>query len=153
MGTKSQPTQTIEHSSGNTSQGLVVAAVNYCFVHTRRAVACIGRARQGQHEIAQYIRKCSHYMSWGHVVVDPRETRKGDALRRPFAFPVGLQQQVSLLAGYRAFSHDVTATILVFQNNETAAMLVYQTSPVGVQLFSYVNTSFCSNKFACELAT
>ena len=38
-----------------------------------------------------------------------------------------------------------------FQNNETAAMLVY--SPVGVQLFSYVNTSFCSNKFACELAT
>ena len=54
---------------------------------------------------------------------------------------------------YRAFSHDVTAAILVFQNNETAAMLVYQTSPVGVELFSYVNTSFCSNKFACELAT
>ena len=26
---------------------------------------------------------------------------------------------------YRAFSHDVTAAILVFQNNETAAMLVY----------------------------
>ena len=52
-GTKSQPTQTIKHSSGNTSQGLV-AAVNYCFVHMRRAVAgaCIGRARQGQHQIA-----------------------------------------------------------------------------------------------------
>ena len=30
-------------------------------------------------------------------------------------------------------------------------MLVSQTSPVGVELFSYVNTSFCFNKFACEL--
>ena len=52
-GSKSQPTQTIKHSSGNTSQGLV-AAVNYCFVHMRRAVAgvCIGRALQGQHQIA-----------------------------------------------------------------------------------------------------
>ena len=43
---------------------------------------------------------------------------------------------------YRAFSHDVTAAILVFQNNKTAAMLVYQTNPVGVELFSYVNASF-----------
>ena len=34
--------------------------------------------------------------------------------------------------GYRAFSHDVTAAILVFQNNETAAMLVYQENPLGV---------------------
>ena len=49
---------------------------------------------------------------------------------------------------YRAFSHDVTAAILVSQNNETAAMLVSQTSPVGVELFSYANASFCSNKFA-----
>ena len=39
--------------------------------------------------------------------------------------------------GYRAFSYDVTAAILVLKNNETAAMLLYQTSPVGVQLFSY----------------
>ena len=54
---------------------------------------------------------------------------------------------------YRAFSHDVTAAILVFQNNETAAMLVYQTSPVGVELLSSVNTSFCFNKFACVLVT
>ena len=51
------------------------------------------------------------------------------------------------------FSHDVTAAILVFQNNEAAAMSVYQTNPVGVEHFSYVNTSFCCNKFACELAT
>ena len=49
---------------------------------------------------------------------------------------------------YRAFSHDVMAAILVFQNNETAAMLVYQANPVGFEIFSYVNTSYCSNKFA-----
>ena len=48
---------------------------------------------------------------------------------------------------YRAFSHDVTAAILVFQNNKTAAMLVYQTSPVRIELFSYVNAFFRSNKF------
>jgi len=50
-------------------------------------------------------------------------------------------------------SHDVTAAILEFQNNEMAAMLVYQTNPVGLQLFSYVNTFFFSNKFAWLLAT
>ena len=33
---------------------------------------------------------------------------------------------------YRVFSHDVTAAILVSQDNETAAMLVSQTNPVGV---------------------
>ena len=47
---------------------------------------------------------------------------------------------------YRAFSHDVTAAILVSQNNETVAMLVSQTNPVGVELFSYANASFCSNE-------
>ena len=46
----------------------------------------------------------------------------------------------------RAFLHDVTAAILVFQGNETSTMLVFQTSLVGV--FSYVNAFFCSNKFA-----
>jgi len=45
------------------------------------------------------------------------------------------------------------AALLLFQNNETAAMLVYQTNSVGVQLFSYVNTFFCSNKFAWLLDT
>ena len=60
---------------------------------------------------------------------------------------------------YRAFSRDVTAAILVFQSNktgailvfqhnETAAMLVFQTKPVGVELFSYVKTFFCSNVLA-----
>ena len=52
------------------------------------------------------------------------------------------------MAYYRVFSHDVTAAILVSQNNETAAMLVSQTSPLGAELFSYANDSFCSNKFA-----
>ena len=52
------------------------------------------------------------------------------------------------MKSYRVFSHDVTAAILVSQNNETAAMLVSQTSPVGVELFSYANAFFCSNKFA-----
>ena len=53
----------------------------------------------------------------------------------------------------RVFSHDITAAILVYQNNETAVMLVYQTNPVGVELFSYVKTFFCSNKFEWLLAT
>ena len=49
---------------------------------------------------------------------------------------------------YRMFSHDVTAAILVSQNNETAAMLVSQTNTLGVELFSYANAFFCSNRFA-----
>jgi len=54
---------------------------------------------------------------------------------------------------YRVFSHDVTAAILVSQNNEMVAMLVSQTSPLGVELFSYANIFFCSHKFAYMLAT
>ena len=45
---------------------------------------------------------------------------------------------------YRVFSHDVTAAILVSQNNETAAVFVSQTNPVGVKLFSYTSAFFCS---------
>ena len=41
-----------------------------------------------------------------------------------------------------AFSHDVTAAILLFQKKEAAAMLVFQTNPVGVELFSYINAFF-----------
>ena len=51
------------------------------------------------------------------------------------------------------FIHDVTAAILVSQNNETAAMLVSQTSPLGVELFSYANAFFCYNKFAYRIAS
>ena len=43
---------------------------------------------------------------------------------------------------YRAHAHDVMA-----------AILVNQTNPVGVQLLSYANTFFCSNKFAWLLDT
>ena len=50
--------------------------------------------------------------------------------------------------GNRMFSHDITAAILVSQNNETVAMLVSQTNPVGVELSSYANPFFCSNKSA-----
>ena len=52
------------------------------------------------------------------------------------------------IRGYRAFSHDVTAAILMFQNNETAVLLVFQTNPVGVELFSYIKTFVCSNELA-----
>ena len=48
----------------------------------------------------------------------------------------------------RAFSNDVTEAILVLYNNGMAALLVSQTNPLGVELFSYVNALFCSNKFA-----
>ena len=34
-----------------------------------------------------------------------------------------------------AFSHDVTAAILLFQKKETEARLVFQTNPVGVNSF------------------
>ena len=53
-----------------------------------------------------------------------------------------------VLKRYRVFSYDVTAAILVSQNNETAAMLVSQTNPLGVELFSYANAFLCSKKFA-----
>ena len=52
-----------------------------------------------------------------------------------------------LVYSYRVFSHDVTAAILVSQNNGTAAMLVSQTNPLGVEFLSYANAFFCSNKF------
>ena len=51
-------------------------------------------------------------------------------------------------SSYCVFSHDVMAAIFVSQNNETGAMFVSQTRPLGVELFSYVNAFFCSNKFA-----
>ena len=36
----------------------------------------------------------------------------------------------------------------VFSHDVMAAIFVSQTSPVGVELFSYVKAFFCSNKFA-----
>ena len=42
-----------------------------------------------------------------------------------------------------AYVNDVMAAIL-----ETAAILLNQTNPVEVQVFPYVKTFFCSNKFS-----
>ena len=55
-------------------------------------------------------------------------------------------QRKSNLQSNGAFSHDVTAAILVFQNKETAAMLVYQTKPLGIELHFHANFSFCCMK-------
>ena len=64
-------------------------------------------------------------------------------------FPsVAKRNLVSVHLKFWAFSHDVMAAMLMFQNNETEAMLVYQENPLGVDFFSYVNISFCSNKLA-----
>ena len=57
------------------------------------------------------------------------------------------------IRGNRAYSHDVTAAILVFQNNDKAAILVFQTNPVGVGLFSYVKKFFCSYEYTLLLCS
>ena len=59
------------------------------------------------------------------------------------------KQPLSLLfyPAIERFHMTSPAPILVFQNSETAAILVFQSSPVGVDLFSYVNAFFCSDKF------
>ena len=49
---------------------------------------------------------------------------------------------VTLLVRNRAFSYDVTAAILVFQNKETAAILVNQAIPGGINLFLMQKSSF-----------
>ena len=54
---------------------------------------------------------------------------------------------------YRAFLHDVTAAMLVFQNKEMAAMLVLQTNPLGIELYFYVNSFFCFIKLGLILVT
>ena len=46
----------------------------------------------------------------------------------------------------RAFSYDVTAAILVFQNKETAAILVYQVIPLGIKLYFYAKIVICFSK-------
>ena len=44
---------------------------------------------------------------------------------------------------FGAFSHDVTAAMLVFQNKEMGDMRMYQTNPPGTELYFYANTFFC----------
>ena len=60
------------------------------------------------------------------------------ASARPAAWPSVVTERIHMTS---------LAAILVFENNETTTMLVYQENPVRVELFSYVNTFFCSNEF------
>ena len=54
--------------------------------------------------------------------------------------------QTNETAAMWLFQKNETAAMLVLRKNETAAMLMFQTSPLGVELFSYVNALFCCNK-------
>ena len=52
------------------------------------------------------------------------------------------KMKTSCSAVYRAFLHDVTAAMLVFQNREMAAMMVYQTNPPGLAHFRYIKIQY-----------
>ena len=43
----------------------------------------------------------------------------------------------------QAFSHDVTAAMLVHQNKGTAAILAYQADPLEVELYFNANDFLC----------
>ena len=60
------------------------------------------------------------------------------SLTWPASMQIYWNKRARLHKSYRVFSHDVTAAILVSQNNKTATMLVSQTSPVGVEFFSFL---------------
>ena len=51
------------------------------------------------------------------------------------------------------YAWDLGSYIGLTQQWNVAAMLLYQTNHVEAELFSYVNTLFCFNKFAWLLAT
>ena len=52
----------------------------------------------------------------------------------------------------RVFTRSLAAK-LVLQNNKMATVLVFQKNPLVIEVFSYVNAFFCSNKFTWILAT
>ena len=89
-------------------------------------------------------RTANHLSSWRIFLRLLHLRKKNTNLFSPCNYVETAMRNVT----YRAFSHDVTAAILVFQNNETAAMLMYQQNPLGVERFSRVNALFCSNKLA-----
>ena len=62
------------------------------------------------------------------ICSDPSFTLQVKALRFP-----AFQGDAYAPKKYRAFSHEATVALLVFQNNKTAAMLVFQTNPLGVE--------------------
>ena len=43
-----------------------------------------------------------------------------------------LVHSMPVISSHRAFSHDVTAAMLVFQNKEMEAVMVYHTNPPGI---------------------
>ena len=63
------------------------------------------------------------------LIADNAEEWKG------FGFWIGsaIDKLRAAAVSYRAFSYDVTAAILVFQNKETVAILVYQAVPPGIK--------------------
>ena len=93
--------------------------------------------------VSGHTNKTRHYQLWDEVTFNSN--------RDPRWYSRRVKETLNRIN--RVFSHDVTAAILVSQNNETAAMLVSQINPVVVELFSYANAFFCSNRFAYMLAT
>ena len=53
-----------------------------------------------------------------------------------------LYEYLSEYTKNKVFSRDVTAAMLVYQNNRTAAILVYPTNPLGIELYYHANVSF-----------
>ena len=65
--------------------------------------------------------------------------------KRTFVFPYLHQIKI------RAFSLDVTAAMLVFQNKGATAFLVYQSCPPWIERYFYPNIAFCFMKTFCCL--
>ena len=75
-------------------------------------------------------------------------------MESPLSEPGKLLPDSLMLCGwYRAFSYDVSAAILVFQNKETVAMLAYQTNPLGIELYLFANMFCCFSKPIWPLVT
>ena len=69
------------------------------------------------------------------------------------SFVLQISKVVSGVAVCRAYSYDVTAAILVFQNKQTTAMLVYQAIPPGIKLDYNAKIVFCFSKPIWPLVT
>ena len=153
-GTKSQPTQTIKHSSGNTSQGLV-AAVNYCFVHMRKAVVgvCIGSAWQGQHQIAHIHSQMQPLHVPGTCAVKSCfiHTRRNVAGTFIWSSQQGqnvfthTQLELQLLHVLRTCTHKVSHCVSSLCHTISHLCFVTATCPAKVHLVE-LYTACCSNE-------
>ena len=56
---------------------------------------------------------------------------------------LALHWAIQAIVSNRAFSRDVAAAMLEFQNKEMSAMMVYQTNPLGNEFYFYVDSFFC----------